>query len=56
MVIVVETWRLKEEYAGRALELMQEMDDIVGPRRTSIRAGANTGASTNSRNAPRKYG
>lgn len=30
-VTVIETWRLKEEYADRVLELMQEMDDIVGP-------------------------
>ncbi|MDX2547638.1 hypothetical protein ACOT81_07545 [Streptomyces sp. WI04-05B] len=31
MVIVIETWRLRPEFGGRALELMQEMDDIVGP-------------------------
>jgi 3-oxoacyl-[acyl-carrier protein] reductase len=30
-VNVIETWRLKEEFTDRALELMQEMDDIVGP-------------------------
>ena len=30
-VTVVETWRLKDEFADRALELMQEMDDLVGP-------------------------
>jgi hypothetical protein len=30
-VTVIETWQLKEEYAERVLELMQEMDDIVGP-------------------------
>jgi hypothetical protein len=30
-VTVIETWRLREEFTGRALELMQEMDDIVGP-------------------------
>jgi hypothetical protein len=30
-VTVIETWRLRPECAGRALELMQEMDDIVGP-------------------------
>ncbi|ANJ06028.1 hypothetical protein [Streptomyces sp. LKA04] len=31
MVTVMETWRLRDEFAGRSLELMQEMDDIVGP-------------------------
>lgn len=31
MVTVIETWRLKKEFAARALELMQEMDDLVGP-------------------------
>ncbi|NUR59922.1 MAG: hypothetical protein HOV87_14810 [Catenulispora sp.] len=31
MVTVVETWRLRDEFAGRVLELMQVMDDIVGP-------------------------
>ncbi|MFI9643411.1 hypothetical protein ACIG87_25735 [Micromonospora sp. NPDC051925] len=30
-VTVIETWKLKAEYADRALELMQAMDDIVGP-------------------------
>lgn len=30
-VTVIETWTLREEFTGRALELMQEMDDIVGP-------------------------
>jgi hypothetical protein len=28
-VTVIETWRLKPEYVDRALEIMQEMDDIV---------------------------
>ncbi|MEV6595621.1 hypothetical protein AB0M36_02030 [Actinoplanes sp. NPDC051346] len=31
MVTVCETWHLKAEYADRALELMQEMDELVGP-------------------------
>lgn len=31
MVKVIETWRLREQFAGQALELMQEMDEIVGP-------------------------
>jgi hypothetical protein len=31
VVTVVETWRLKEECVERALEIMQEMDDVVGP-------------------------
>ncbi|MBL1114989.1 hypothetical protein JK364_21700 [Streptomyces sp. 110] len=31
MVTVIETWRLKEQFAGQSLELMQKMDDIVGP-------------------------
>jgi hypothetical protein len=31
LVTVVEKWYLKEEFAGEALERMQEMDDIVGP-------------------------
>ncbi|WP_370967178.1 hypothetical protein [Amycolatopsis sp. cg9] len=31
MVTVIETWFLKEEFADKALQLMQEMDDIVGP-------------------------
>lgn len=31
MVAVIEKWYLREELAGKALELMQEMDDIVGP-------------------------
>jgi hypothetical protein len=30
-VTVIEIWRLRAEFVGRALELMQEMDDIVGP-------------------------
>lgn len=31
MVTVIENWLLKAEFADQALELMQEMDDIVGP-------------------------
>jgi hypothetical protein len=31
MVTVVETWRLKAEFEDRVLDLMQVMDDIVGP-------------------------
>ncbi|WP_405387466.1 hypothetical protein OG596_05620 [Streptomyces sp. NBC_01102] len=31
MVTVIENWLLKSEYAEQALELMQDMDDIVGP-------------------------
>lgn len=30
-VTVIETWKLKAEFVGRTLELMQVMDDIVGP-------------------------
>ena len=30
-VTVIETWQLKEKYAERVLELMQEMEDIIGP-------------------------
>jgi hypothetical protein len=32
VIHVVETWRLKEEYADQVPELMQAMDDLVGPR------------------------
>jgi hypothetical protein len=38
MIHVVETWRIKEEFADRVPELMQEMDDLVGPR-THAHAG-----------------
>lgn len=31
MITVVETWRLRPEYTDRALSLMQEMDELVGP-------------------------
>ncbi|UUU25954.1 hypothetical protein [Streptomyces sp. DSM 40750] len=31
MVTVIENWLLKPEFSEQALELMQEMDDIVGP-------------------------
>ncbi len=31
MINVVEVWHLKPELANRAVELMQEMDDFVGP-------------------------
>ena len=31
MITVTEVWRLKPGLDGRALELMQEMDDLVGP-------------------------
>jgi hypothetical protein len=31
MITVIETWYLKNEFADQALELMQDMDDIVGP-------------------------
>jgi 3-oxoacyl-[acyl-carrier protein] reductase len=31
MVTVIETWFLKSEFADRALPLMQDMDDLVGP-------------------------
>lgn len=31
MVTVIEGWQLRQEYVAQALELMQEMDDIVGP-------------------------
>jgi hypothetical protein len=31
LVSVVETWQLRPEFADRALELMQQMDDLVGP-------------------------
>ncbi len=32
MIHVVETWQIKEEFADRVPELMQAMDDLVGPR------------------------
>lgn len=32
MVTVCETWYLKEEHSAQALELMQQMDDLVGPQ------------------------
>lgn len=32
MIIVIETWHLKPECAERSTEIMQEMDDLVGPR------------------------
>ena len=31
MISVLEVWHLKPELAPRALELMQQMDDTVGP-------------------------
>jgi hypothetical protein len=31
MIIVREVWQLKPEYARSALEIMQEMDDLLGP-------------------------
>jgi hypothetical protein len=31
MIIVMETWSLRPEFADQALELMQKMDDLVGP-------------------------
>jgi len=31
MISVIEVWHLKSEFADRALELMQRMDDKVGP-------------------------
>jgi hypothetical protein len=31
MIHVLETWRFKEEVIDRIPELMQEMDDLVGP-------------------------
>ena len=31
MISVLEVWHLKPEFAPRALELMQQMDDVVGP-------------------------
>lgn len=31
MVMVKETWYLRDEFTDRALELMQEMDDLTGP-------------------------
>ena len=31
MFIVIETWYIKPELAANALELMQKMDDAVGP-------------------------
>ncbi|MCX5205984.1 hypothetical protein OG897_31765 [Streptomyces sp. NBC_00237] len=31
MITVIETWHLNEESTPRALELMQEMDELTGP-------------------------
>ncbi|UMO99831.1 hypothetical protein [Amycolatopsis sp. EV170708-02-1] len=31
MITVKETWYLREDIADRAMELMQEMDDLTGP-------------------------
>ncbi len=31
MIHVLETWRFKEEFVDRIPELMQKMDDLVGP-------------------------
>ena|SRR5215472_14547409 len=31
MVFVIEQWQLREQYVSQALELMQKMDEIVGP-------------------------
>ncbi|SRR6266536_1843251 len=31
MITVREVWQLKVEFAGSAMEIMQEMDDLVGP-------------------------
>jgi hypothetical protein len=30
-VVVTETWRLKTQFEGDALRLMQQMDDLLGP-------------------------
>lgn len=32
MISVMETWYLKPEHTDKALELMQQMDDLVGPQ------------------------
>lgn len=31
MITVIERWHLRPEVADRGLEVMQEMDDLVGP-------------------------
>jgi 3-oxoacyl-[acyl-carrier protein] reductase len=31
MIHVLETWRLKDEYVAQIPQLMQEMDNLVGP-------------------------
>lgn len=31
MIIIMEDWSLKPGLEGRALEIMQEMDDLLGP-------------------------
>lgn len=31
MIMVLEVWRLKPAFQNQALELMQKMDDILGP-------------------------
>jgi hypothetical protein len=31
MIVVMETWYLKPAFADRAVEIMQEYDDLVGP-------------------------
>lgn len=31
MIVVMETWHLKAGWEVRALEVMQRMDDVVGP-------------------------
>jgi hypothetical protein len=32
VIVVIETWHLKPECVGQAREIMQEMDELVGPR------------------------
>jgi hypothetical protein len=31
MITVMEVWQLQARFSGQALELMQEMDDMLGP-------------------------
>lgn len=31
MITVIETWYLKDDFTDQALQIMQEMDDLVGP-------------------------
>jgi hypothetical protein len=55
VVTVVEKWCLRPEVADRGLEIMQEMDDLVGPGAHADPAWAGHGHFYRSRSAPHEF-